>query len=61
MLLRDFPSFDIMLHLELQTGFVLPGLFSAIRSFQKIPLKLNEFESVMYSYMYRIRKFQCIL
>ena len=60
MLLRDFPSFDIMLHLELQTGFVLPGLFSAIRSFQKIPLKLNEFEAVINNHVYRIRQFQYI-
>ena len=49
-ILRDFSSFDKMLvHHKLQTCFVLPGLFSAIRSFQKIPLKLNEFEPVMYN------------
>ena len=36
MLLRDFSSFDTMLlHLKLQTYFVLPGLISAIRSLQK--------------------------
>ena len=47
--LRDFSRFDIMLvHLKLQTCcFVFPGLFSAIRSFQKLPLKLNEFEPIM--------------
>ena len=35
-LLRNFSSFDIiLLHLQLQTCFVLPGLLSTIRSFQK--------------------------
>ena len=34
--LRDFSIFDTMLlHLKLQTCFVLPGLICAIRSFQK--------------------------
>ena len=38
--LRDYSSFDIMLvHLKLQTCFVLPGLTSAIRSFQKFHKK----------------------
>ena len=33
MFTRDFSSFDIMLlHLKLQTCFVLPGLISAINS-----------------------------
>ena len=41
--------------------FVLPGLISAIRSLKKNPLKLNEFEPVMYNHVYRIRQFQCIL
>ena len=60
--LRDFSSFDEMLvHLKLQTWFALPGLISAIRSLKKIPLKLNEFEPVMYNHVYRIRQFQCIL
>ena len=59
--MRDFSNSDIMLlHLKLQTCFVLPGFFSAIRSFQKIPLMLNEFEAVMYKHVYRIRQFQCI-
>ena len=34
---------DYKMHGCSQTCFVLPGLFSAIQSFQKIPLKLNEF------------------
>ena len=62
--LRDFYSFDKMLvHLKFQTCLVLPGLINEIRSFQKIPLKLNEFDPVMYNhvYVYRIRQFQCIL
>ena len=43
--LRDFSSFDkILVHLKLLTCFVLPGLISAIQSFQNIPLKLNEFK-----------------
>ena len=43
--MKDFSSFDKMLvHLKLQTCFVLPGLISAIRSLKKNPLKLNEFE-----------------
>jgi len=33
-----------MLHLKLQTCFICLGLISAILSFQKFPLKLNEFE-----------------
>ena len=34
---RDFHSFDeLLVHLKLHTCFVLPGLFSAIRSFKKI-------------------------
>ena len=28
--------------------------------FPKIPLKLNEFECVIYNHVYRIRQFQCI-
>ena len=33
----DLSSFDkILVHFKLQTCFVLPGLFSAIRSFKKI-------------------------
>ena len=41
----DFSSFDkILVHLKLQTCFVRPGLISAIWSFQKTPLKLNEFD-----------------
>ena len=48
--LRDFSSFDKMLvHLKLQTRFVLPGLISLIRSFQKNRLELNEFEPVKYN------------
>ena len=46
--LTDFSSFDKMLaHLKLLACFVLPGLISAIRSFQKIPLKFYEFQPVM--------------
>ena len=59
--LREFSSFDKMLvHLRLQTCFVLPGLISAIQSLKKIPLELNEFKLVMYNHIYRIQ-FQCIL
>jgi len=28
--------------------------------YPKIPLKLNEFESVIYNHVYRVRQFQCI-
>ena len=60
--LRDFSSFDkMLLHLKLQTCFVLPGLINAIRSFKKNTYKLNEFEPVMYNYVYRIRQLQCVL
>ena len=53
-ILIDFSSFDkILVHLKLLTCFVLPGLFSAIRSFQKMPLKLNELEPVMYKHVYK--------
>ena len=49
--LRYFYNFGKMLvHLKLQTCFVLPGLSSAIGSFQKIPLKLNEFDPVILYY-----------
>ena len=43
LVLRDyFSSFDkILVHLKLQTCFVLPGLFSAIRSFQKMFIKIE--------------------
>ena len=40
---RDISSFDTLLvHFKSQTCFVLSGLISAIWSFHKIPLKLNE-------------------
>ena len=56
---RDFSSFDkMLLHLKLQTCFVLPGQSEVSK---KIPLKLNEFESVIYNHAYGIRQFQCIL
>ena len=42
-LFRDyFSSFDkILIHLKLQTCFVLPGLFSAIQSFQKMFIEIG--------------------
>ena len=46
--LIDFSSFDkIFVHLKLQTCFVVPRLLSAIRSFRKMSLKLNEFEAMI--------------
>ena len=38
-----FSSFDEMfVHLKLQTCFILPGLISAIRSFQKMLRKISQ-------------------
>ena len=53
MFTRDLSSFDIML--------VLPELFSIqSKVSKKVPLQLNEFESVIYNDVYRIRKMKKI-
>ena len=49
LIMRDFSSFDIMvLHFKIYRH-VFPGLIYLNLKFPKIPLKLKEFESVMYN------------
>ena len=52
-LLIDFSSFDkILVHLKLQTCFVLPGLISTIQSFQKISLEYEDFSTKIIIHIY---------